>query len=52
MGKPSATFMTEQLNIKRSSILQENVSEMLNSLQYLTIYYSVIVPLTLMTLAF
>ena len=37
-------FYTESLNTWRSPILQKNVSKMLNSLQYLTIYYIVIVP--------
>ena len=44
MGKPSATFIPEQLNTWGFPILQGNVSKTLNSLQYLTIYWSVIVP--------
>ena len=38
------TFMPEQLNTQKSTVLQENASKTLNSLQYLTIYYSVIEP--------
>ena len=51
MGKPSATFKTERQNTWGSPVLQENVSKMLKSLQYLTIYCIVVVPLTLTTLA-
>ena len=40
--KPSATFIPEWLGTWGSSIIQEDASKTLNSLQYLTIYYSVI----------
>ena len=44
MEKSFATFIPEPLNTWRSAVFQENTSKTLNSLQYLTIYHSVIVP--------
>ena len=40
--KPSVTFIPERLNIWVSLILQENALKTLRSLQYLTIYSSII----------